>query len=461
MNIPQHVFRAYDIRGLAGTDLDPAFAQGLGRACGAYFLRAGRPRAVLGHDCRASSPDLAQGVTKGLLAAGVDVILLGMVPTPVMYFAAAHLAADAGVMVTASHNPPEYNGFKVFCRGTTLHTDQIRELGRLMERPPDPPAARGPLAVACEHDIAQAYLDDMTSRVSLRGPLKIVVDGGNGAAGPLCVQLLRRLGAEVVELHCEPDGAFPNHHPDPVVEENMADLKARVVQEGADLGVGLDGDGDRLGAFDEQGRMLYGDRLLALFARDMLRENPGAMVIGEVKCSHLLYRDIEAHGGQGLMWMAGHSMIKAKMRETGALLGGEVSGHYFFADRYLGFDDGAYAAARLAELMTRRAETPLSAMLADWPATHVTPEIRVDCPEEIKFAVTERARETFAARHETVDVDGVRLIFPDGWALVRASNTQAALVMRFEAESPERLEEIMTLVREPVARWIDELSARR
>ncbi|THB64100.1 MAG: phosphomannomutase/phosphoglucomutase [Desulfovibrio sp.] len=453
-----HIFRAYDIRGRVGTEINFSFARALGRACGEYFLAKGRPRAVLGRDCRLSSPELAAEVAQGLMQTGVDVISLGMVPTPVFYFAAAYLEVDAGVMVTASHNPPEYNGFKIYCQGATLHTGQIQEIAELMANAREDTVA--PLSgVLGEHDIVPTYLEDMAGRAALHGPIKVVVDGGNGAGGLICVDLLRKLGAEVVAINCEPDGTFPNHHPDPVVEENMGELKARVVAEKADLGIGLDGDADRIAAFDEKGEMLYGDRLLAIYARDLLKEHPGAMVIGEVKCSHLLYRDIQAHGGEPLMWQAGHSMIKAKMRETGALLGGEVSGHVFFADRYLGFDDAAYGAARLLEIMTKNPTTPLSAMLEDWPQTFVTPEIRVFCPEEKKFLVTEKAKETFSYQYETIDVDGVRVLFNDGWALVRASNTQPALVMRFEAETRDRLEAIREMIEEPVTQWIGELSS--
>jgi phosphomannomutase/phosphoglucomutase len=288
--------------------------------------------------------------------------------------------------------------------------------------------------------------------------VRVVVDGGNGAGGEICAEVLRRAGADVVEQYCEPDGSFPNHHPDPVVATYMGDLMARVPAENAEFGVGLDGDADRIGAVDETGAMVYGDRLLAVYAREVLRAHPGAMVIAEGKCSHLMYRDIAAHGGDPLMWITGHSMIKAKMQETGALLAGEMSGHMFFADAYYGFDDAIYAALRLAELVAKRPGEAFSRYLDDWPVTHSTPELRMECPEEIKFPVVLRAQEYFRDRYEMVDVDGVRLTFPDGWALLRASNTQPVLVLRFEAETSERLAELRALVEEPMREWIEELS---
>jgi phosphomannomutase / phosphoglucomutase len=286
----------------------------------------------------------------------------------------------------------------------------------------------------------------------------VVVDGGNGSAGLVCTALLERIGARVLPLYCEPDGDFPNHHPDPTVESNLTALKELVLTEQAAFGIGLDGDGDRIGAVDEKGRVVYGDQLLAIFARHVLREHPGTTVIGEVKCSHLLFNDIRAHGGVPLMYKTGHSLIKAKMKETGALLAGEMSGHMFFADRYYGFDDAIYAGMRLAGIVDG-ADRPLSAALEDWPVTFNTPEIRLDCPEQIKFDVVGRALQHFRERYPVVDVDGVRVTLSDGWGLVRASNTQPALVLRFEAESANRLEEIRSMIETPLKGWIEELSA--
>ncbi|MEF3698200.1 phosphomannomutase/phosphoglucomutase [Desulfolutivibrio sp.] len=445
------VFRAYDIRGVVGEDFDPQWVSRLGQAVGTYFRRKGLSCAVVGRDCRESSPEYAARIAAGLLSTGVDVIAVHMVPTPVLYFAVKHLGKRAGVMVTASHNPPQFNGFKIWAGEGTLHTEEITAIFRIMAAG-DFANGRGLLS---EHDIAPAYLERVTRDIRLTRPVSIVVDGGNGAAGPLAVAALRRAGAEVTPLFCEPDGTFPNHHPDPVVEKNTRQLAAKVRQVGADFGLGLDGDGDRLGVVDEKGTLLFGDRLLALFAREVLAEHPGATVIGEVKCSHLLYKDIAAHGGVSVMGAAGHSLMKEAMRRTGALLAGEMSGHLFFADRYYGFDDATYAALRLAGIVSRSAG-PVSEMLADWPQTASTPELRVDCPDAAKFAVVARAMAHFRGTAEIIDVDGVRLVFPDGWALVRASNTQPALVLRFEAETPARLAEIRRLVEAPLAGWIRE-----
>jgi phosphomannomutase/phosphoglucomutase len=360
-------------------------------------------------------------------------------------------------MITASHNPPEYNGFKIWAGDTTIHGDEVRRIHDIMAGPRE--TAQAPPGVVGEHDMLPAYLDELAGQARTpAGPVKVVVDGGNGAGGLIAVELLRRAGAEVVPLYCEPDGSFPNHHPDPVVEKYMAELQRAVVEHGAHLGVGLDGDADRIGMVDEQGNMVYGDRLLAVFARDVLREHPGAPVMGEVKCSHLTYRDIENHGGEPIMGVTGHSVMKAAMLENGALLAGEMSGHFFFADRYYGFDDGVYAALRLVELVGQDPSRPVSSWLDDWPRVYNTPELRVDCPERVKFLVVQRARETFAKTHDIIDVDGVRVVFPDGWGLVRASNTQPALVLRFEAETPRRLEEIRRLIEEPIQRWVDEMS---
>jgi phosphomannomutase/phosphoglucomutase len=450
------IFRAYDIRGLVGRDLDEDFAEELGRACGALFARQGLDRAVLGHDCRASSPAYLERLALGLAASGLDVLVIGQVSTPLLYFAVKHFNLRAGVMVTASHNPPQFNGFKIWCGESTLHGEGVRGLYEIM-RARDYVTAVRP-GIVSRHDALPAYLDVLSSQLRLSRPMTVVVDGGNGAAGEITAQLLERVGCTVHRLFCEPDGTFPNHHPDPVVEENTRQLSAEVLARGADLGVGLDGDGDRIGAVDETGRLMYGDQVLALYARSLLKRRPGQTVIGDVKCSHLLFRDIEAHGGKPLMAATGHSLMKAKLLETGAALAGEMSGHMFFADRFFGFDDATYAALRLVEVLDQNPGQPLSALLG-WPPVVNTPEMRVDCPEERKFQVVDRARATFrdlAARNGWGfdDTDGVRLTFPRGWGLVRASNTQPALVLRFEAESAEDLAMIRQTMEEPVQAWI-------
>jgi phosphomannomutase/phosphoglucomutase len=435
-------------------DFDPDWVEVFGRACGAYFLKNGYRRAVVGHDARLSSPEYQERLAKGMAGTGVDVILIGMVATPVCYFAAKHLGVDAGVMVTASHNPPEFNGFKVIAGPSTIYGEEIQALYRMMAAG-DFPTGKGIVSV---HDIAPAYVSALTAQAKLSRPLKVVVDGGNGAGGPVTVEVLKGIGAQVIPIFCEPDGTFPNHHPDPVVEKYMTSLTLRVKAEGADCGIGLDGDGDRLGVVDETGKLMFGDQLLAIYAREMLKDFPGATVIGEVKCSHLTYKDIAAHGGDAVMGATGHSLIKAKMQETGAKLAGEMSGHMFFADRYLGFDDATYAALRFLEVLDKNPGKTAGTLLSDWPKTYNTPEIRFDCPEEIKFDVVKRAQEHFRGLYDMIDVDGARIVLPDGWGLIRASNTQPVLVLRFEAESPERLEEIRSIIETPLRAWIAEMS---
>ncbi|OLN26838.1 Phosphomannomutase [Desulfovibrio sp. DV] len=446
-------FRAYDIRGLVDIDFDDQWVERLGQALGTFFLRRGQQQAVIGHDCRLTSPGYQARLAAGLASCGVDVVCLGMVPSPVFYYAVKALGRKAGAIVTASHNPSEFNGFKIWSGESTIHTDDIREIYDIMAAG----AFTAGAGIVCEHDIRPSYIERVSEQMVLPRAVTVVVDGGNGAGGLVCCDVLRQAGARVIPLYCEPDGRFPNHHPDPVIHANVADLAARVVAEGADFGVGLDGDADRIGVVDGTGRLLYGDQLLAIYARAVLANHPGATVIGEVKCSHLLYKDIAAHGGVPLMAPTGHSLIKSKMRETGATLAGEMSGHMFFADRYYGFDDAIYASARLAEIVAASG-TRLQSMLDDWPATVNTPEIRIDCPDAIKFAVVEKAKAHFASGYDVIDVDGVRLTFPDGWGLLRASNTQPALVVRFEAETEARLAEIRRLIEEPVAAWIAELS---
>jgi phosphomannomutase/phosphoglucomutase len=357
-------------------------------------------------------------------------------------------------MITGSHNPPDYNGMKIGVGKTTLYGEAIQEIRRLVEAGA---FATGAGAVT-SHDIVTPYQDYVVKNLR-PGPrrLKVVADAGNGTGG-VAVPIFQRLGWEVVPLFLEPDGRFPNHHPDPTVEKNLEHLKRKVLETGADLGVAWDGDADRVGAVDEQGRVLWGDQIMILFARAILAEEPGAAIVGEVKCSFTLYDDIARHGGRPIMWKAGHSLIKAKMKEEHAALAGEMSGHIFFANRWLGFDDGVYSAGRLLELLSRT-EAPLSALLADVPRTFSTPELRVDCPEEKKFEVVRRAQEFFAARYQAVTVDGVRVVFPDGWGLVRASNTQPLLVLRFEATTEARLQEIERLVRGKVDELMREVGA--
>ncbi|CCH49691.1 phosphomannomutase/phosphoglucomutase [Pseudodesulfovibrio piezophilus] len=454
-DIKPHIFRAYDIRGIVDQDFDAEWVTVLGRACGTYFKEQGWSRAILGHDCRASSPEYQQAMAHGLAQTGVDVLCLNQVSTPVFYFAAKHLNYQAGVMITASHNPSEYNGFKVWGGASTIYGKEVTAIYDIMKAG-NFPSGSGLISF---HDILPTYKADLLGRCSLssqRGrPVKVVVDGGNGAAGDLTADILETAGAEVIRLYCEPDGSFPNHHPDPVVEEYVEDLKAKVVEEGADVGIGLDGDGDRIGAVDEKGSLMFGDQLLAIYARDLLKTVPGAGVVADVKCSTLLFKDIENHGGTCEMCITGHSIVKSRMIETGAAIGGEMSGHMFFFHGYHGFDDATYGALKLMEILSR-STTPLSEYLADWPTTFTTPEIRMDCPEDIKFQVVAKAQAHFKKDHKVIDMDGARVEFGDGWGLVRASNTQGALVLRFEAESASRLTEIQTFMETPIRSWIKE-----
>lgn len=451
-DITRQIFRAYDIRGIVDQDFDEEWVHELGRACGMYFRQNGWDRVLLGHDCRASSPAYQQAMAAGLAAVGMDVLCLDELSTPVFYFAAKHLNYQAGVMITASHNPSAYNGFKVWGGESTIFGDEVQKIYEIMAAG-DFPAGSGTIS---RHDILPSYKEDLLSRVSLSRSVKVVVDGGNGAAGDLTADILEAAGAEVVRLFCEPDGSFPNHHPDPVVEKYTEDLKAKVVEVGAEVGVGLDGDGDRIGAVDETGRLMFGDQLLAIYARDLLKEVPGAAVVADVKCSRLLFKDIEDHGGRPDMCITGHSIVKARMNELNAAIGGEMSGHMFFYHGYHGFDDATYGALKLVELLSR-SDQPLSTYLADWPVTYTTPEIRMDCAEDVKFEVVARAQAHFKKGYEVIDMDGARVDFGDGWGLVRASNTQGALVLRFEAESEDRLAAIRDIMETPIRQWIAEL----
>ena len=440
---PAHAFREYDIRGIAGSDITEALAHDLGMAYATMLPDAGERPVVVGRDVRLTGPALQHAVIAGLNAAGIDVIDIGMVPTPLCYFGVFHLDAAGCVMITASHNPGEYNGFKMMLGRESMHGEQIRTLYERMHADLEPAAMAG---TSVTMNLLPAYHDQLVHDIRLDRPLKVVIDAGNGPSGVVAAPLFRDMGCEVVELYCEPDGRFPNHHPDPTVEANMRELAEAVREHGADLGMGFDGDGDRLGIVDEHGHIIWGDMLLLLLTRHLLKTHPGATIISEVKCSQHMYDDIAAHGGNGIMWRTGHSPIKAKMKETGAMLAGEMSGHIFFADRYYGFDDAVYAGARIMEMLAA-GDKPMSALLADVPHAVTTPEIRVDCADERKFALVEEAKAHFGdLGYEIIDVDGMRLKFADGWGLLRASNTQPSLVLRFEAPSEARLAEMRDLV---------------
>jgi len=438
MKINPLIFREYDIRGKVDEDLTPEFTELLGRACGTYFRRHGCREVTVGRDCRLSSPQLASTLTRGLLSTGCSVEDIGVVPTPVLYFNVFRRKKEAAIMITGSHNPPDQNGFKIMLGEETLFGPAIQELYALIEGGQFIQADPGEVT---SYDVIPEYIDFITSDIRLEKPLKVVLDAGNGTAGAVAGPIFRRLGCEVIELYCDMDGRFPHHHPDPTLPEAMKDLISTVLSQGADFGVGYDGDGDRIGVVDDKGKIIWGDQLLILYASDLLPKNPGAAIISEVKASKVLYSEIERLGGRPIMWKTGHSLIKKKLREEGALLAGEMSGHIFFADRYFGFDDAIYASCRLAEILSRSSEK-LSSLLAYLPPTYYTPEIRIYASDEVKFKIVEELKKELQPLYPVIDIDGVRVIFPQGWALVRASNTQAVLVLRFEADSPEALEEI-------------------
>jgi len=441
------IFREYDIRGVADEDFTEADVERLGRAVGTFLGRRGCRRLTVGRDCRLTSDRYAERLTAGLCAAGITATDIGVCPTPVLYFSIPHFRQDGGVMITASHNPGHYNGFKI-CQGLdSVHGDDIQRIAALI-REEDFDSGTGVRRAA---DAVTPYTAHLTANLKLARPMRIAVDAGNGTAGPLAVPILRALGCEVTPLYCEMDGTFPHHEADPTVVENLQDLIAAVRDGSLDLGIGFDGDGDRIGVVDERGRVVYGDRLMILFAREILTRKPGATFISEVKCSQTMYDDIARHGGRPVMWKTGHALIKKKMKEERAELAGEMSGHMFFADRYFGYDDAIYATGRLLEILSA-ADRPIADLLADVPPTCNTPEIRVECPDHIKFDVVARVTAHFRATREVIDIDGARVLFDGGWGLVRASNTQPALVLRFEALDRARLEEIREEVEDALRR---------
>ncbi|WP_309892517.1 phosphomannomutase/phosphoglucomutase [Archangium sp.] len=446
-----HIFREYDIRGLVDKDLTVEVVELLGKGLGTVVRRQGGRSIVVGRDCRESSTRFRDALCRGLTSTGLHVLDVGVVPTPLTYFAANTLPVDGLAMITGSHNPPEYNGFKIGAGKTTFHGHEIQALRKLIEAR-DFETTTLPGTVN-SYDIITPYNHFVRQTVKVgRKGMKIVIDAGNGTGGAIAVPLFESMGFDVVPLFCEMDATFPNHHPDPTVVENMQDLIAAVKREKAEVGIAYDGDSDRIGVVDDQGNILWGDQIMILFSRYVLKDSPGAAIVGEVKCSYTLYDDIAQKGGKPVMWKAGHSLIKAKMKEEHAELAGEMSGHIFFKNRYFGFDDAVYSSARLLEILTHEKQK-LSELLADVPKTYASPELRVDTVEEKKFEIVKRATEWLRkAGHSLVDVDGVRVTFPDGWGLIRASNTQPILVLRFEAKTPERLEEIRQLIEGTVAK---------
>jgi len=447
------VFREYDIRGVVGKDIDKNFAFYLGKSFGT-LLRRKKPDAKkvsVGMDARVSSVNLATYIIKGIISMGIDVYDLGLCPTPLQYFSLHHLNLDGGIMVTGSHNPPEYNGFKLSIGKEAIFGEDIQKIRGILE---NRSWKESPVLGHIEnYDILSAYHDFMVERFSYLsgqeyGKTKVVVDAGNGTAGIVVPAVLEAMGCEVIRLYCEPDGRFPNHHPDPTVVENMKDLARITEEQGADIGIGYDGDADRIGVIDGSGNIIWGDQLMIVLSRDILKRVPGASIIGDVKCSQLMFDDIERHGGRAIMWKTGHSLVKDKMRKEGALLAGEFSGHIFISDGYYGYDDAPYTTFRLIEIV-KKTGLGLHELLADIPHMYYTPEIRVDCPEELKKVrvegIVKRCKDYSMSDSgplhikKIYDIDGVRVVFDKGWGLVRSSNTQPVIVMRFEAEDEQSL----------------------
>ncbi|MCP4231027.1 MAG: phosphomannomutase/phosphoglucomutase [bacterium] len=448
-NINERIFREYDVRGTVGDDLNAETVTLIARAIGTYLVGEKKDTVVLCRDNRPSSDEFRAIMLDVLSGSGLKVLDIGMFPTPLFYFACErYTSSQGGVMITGSHNPPQYNGFKIVCGKGTIYGDKVRELYEIIQRK-DFAIGDGSIE---ELNAKDEYVTACLERADVKRPVKVIADAGNGTAATLMPDILRQAGADAEGLFCEVDGSFPNHFPDPTVPENLADLQKRVVETGAEVGIAFDGDADRIGAVDDKGRIIYGDRLLALYARQVLAENPGGKVIFEVKCSQALQEEIERLGGVPIMWKTGHSLIEAKIHEESAKLAGEMSGHIYFADRWFGFDDAIYSALRLVELLSK-SENSLSEMLDEMPQYHSTPEIRFDCPDDVKFGVVEKVKAYFEEKYDVIGVDGARILFGDGWGLVRASNTQAVLVMRFEAKSEERLAEIRAEVEEVVARF--------
>ncbi len=440
--ISTHIFREYDIRGVVDKDLTDEFVTLLGQGFGTYMLRKNARSLSIGGDVRLSTERFREKLISGLLSTGVQVVDLGPVPTPVQYYSMNILPVDAGIMITGSHNPPDYNGFKMTLNKGPVFGDEIQNIRKIIE---SGDFETGSGSVRSESIIDQ-YIEHIVNNITIENPVKVVIDSGNGAGSLAAHKLFRKLGVDTIDLFDTPDGTFPNHHPDPTVVENIQDLIATVKSSGAALGIGYDGDADRIGVVDENGNIIWGDRLMIIFGREILKTHPGAQIIFDVKCSQALPEMIEKFGGKPIMYKTGHSLLKQKMKETGAPLAGEMSGHMFFSDRYFGFDDAIYASARLVELVSKSGQK-VSELLKDVPEYFSTPEIRAETiNDDEKFKIAKLASEYFSKNYEVIDIDGVRILFGDGWGLVRASNTQPVLVLRFEARSQERLDEISNIV---------------
>ena len=450
MILDKAIFREYDIRGVAGESITEEVVERIGKAYGTMIVEAGGTEVSVGYDCRKSSPSFRDALCQGINSTGVDVVDIGMVTTPMVYFSTFASGVDGGVMVTASHNPSQYNGLKLCVGQNSLFGKGIQEIRRSVEKG----KFKTGKGKTRQTDIVGQYLEFFEQNLDIKPGIRVAADGGNGTAGIACPQILRRFGCELHELYMDPDGDFPNHHPDPTVEENLSDIKKKVVEAGLDVGLAFDGDADRIRIVDERGNSMSGDMLLLVYSLDLLKTNPGATIIGDVKCSGNLFTKIREAGGNPIMWKTGHSVIKDKMKRENAELGGEMSGHIFFKNRFFGYDDALYAGLRFLEILSKTGKKA-SELLSGLPKTFATPEIRIDCPDEIKFQVTEVVKKKLGEQNEVIDIDGVRVEYPDGWGLLRASNTQPALVLRFEAQTEPRLAEI----RETVERMLKETIA--
>jgi len=443
-----NIFREYDIRGIAEQDLTDETVELIGKAFGSFMRRKGLSKFALGRDVRLSSERIKNALARGITATGCDVIDIGEVPTPVLYFSIVSLKVDGGVMITGSHNPIEFNGLKMSEGVASIYGSAIQKLKEIIDKN-DFETGSGSIEA---RDVVPEYVNTIKSKIKIHRKLKIVIDAGNGTAGIIAPQLWQDLGCDVTCLYCEPDGTFPNHLPDPTVPDYVKDLQQKVLAIGADVGIGYDGDSDRIGVIDEKGRMIYADRLIALFSRSVLEKNPGASIVFDVKCSQALPEYIQQYGGKPLMWKTGHSLLKAKMKAEGAPFAGEMSGHIFFADDYFGFDDAIYASGRLLEILSG-SDQKLSQLIDEIPYFISTPEIRVECSDDAKFKVVSELAAQFKQQYETIDIDGARVLFGDGWGLVRASNTQPVLVLRFEAKTEQRLQEIKNLFKQKLRNY--------
>lgn len=446
------IFREYDIRGIAGEEISEQDAHAIGKAYGSMLMGQGRKKVSVGRDCRITSEAYSKAFINGVLSAGCDVVEIGVCPTPVLYYSIHQLDLEGGAMITASHNPPEYNGFKLMSGLDSIHSHGLQDIRKIIE---DQAYTRGHGTLTTA-DVISPYIAMIQENITLKKTIRVGIDAGNGTGGITALPVLRGLGCQVHDIYCDPDGTFPNHEADPTQKKNMTDLIDLVKKYNLDLGIGYDGDADRIGVVDRFGNIIYGDQLMVIYAKEILSRHPGATFISEVKCSMVMYDQIAKMGGNAIMWRTGHSLIKQKMKEENAALAGEMSGHMFFKDRYYGYDDALYASCRLLEIMDSTG-LGVDELIKDLPKTFTTPEIRVDCPDAVKFKVVEKIVALYKARQKVIDIDGMRAVYEDGWGLVRASNTQPALVLRFEALTQPRLQEIKTEIETDLKKIIEDM----